>query len=353
MTAFDDLQTQLLASVEELASTGSRSAYARLWGRRRGKGMRRGVVAIAIPLVFAAAAAATIVTQAGESPTNALLFRVLGSSATRSVTSGPCRIVGGLHRAGLSDEAPDPAIAAVLPELARTPSRPPSKRVVSYAEHNAGGTVLARTIREVRLPNGIALILYVAHGQGPFTAVEPQRCLAARLATLARVSPDAHDPLRRAVARKLRNMPDTDPLVQSLTIAHGLTGGSASIPLLPENRPLRTGIVFSGSGCEPRGRCSSIFYSGIAGPESAYLTLAPAAHAAPRARPVRRRVAVVEGVFAFTLPRDTGAEILTQRARDGAALATSSLRAWQSPRRVGPRDRERSSPGRQGIPPAE
>jgi len=345
MTAFDDLRIQLLESVDRRASAGSRTAYARLWARWRGKGFRRGALAIAIPLVFAAAAAATIVTQAGESPTNALFARVLGSSTTRNTTSGPCRIVGGLHRAGLSDEAPDAAITAVLPELAHAPLRPASKRVISYAERNAGGTVLARTIREVHLPGAIMLVLYVAHGQGPFTAVEPRHCLAARLATLAKLSPDPHDPLRKAVAHKLRDMPDTDPLVQSLTIADGLGGGSASVPLLPENKPLRTGVFFSGSGCDPRGHCTPIFYSGIAGPETAYLTLSPAARTAPSARPVHRRIAVVQGLFAFTLPRDTAAEILTERARDGAVLASSSLEAWKPPRRARPGDRERSSAG--------
>lgn len=353
MTGFDDLQIQLLESIDRRANTGTRTAYARFWARWRGKGVRRGVVAIAMPLVFVAAAAATIVTQAGESPTSALLVHVLDSSATRSATSGPCRIVGGRHRAGLSDEAPDRAITAVLPELARAPSRPASKRVISYAEHNAGGTVLARTIREVHLPNGITLVLYIAHGQGPFTAVEPRHCLSARLATLAKLSPDPRSPVRQAVARKLRDMPDSDPLAQSLTIADGLTGGSASIPLLPENEPLRTGIFFSGSGCDPRGHCTPIFYSGIAGPKAAYLTLTPAPRATPNRGRVRRRVAVLQGLFAFTLPRDTGAEILTQRASDGAALASSSMEPWKPARRAGPLDRERSSPVRHGIPPVE
>jgi hypothetical protein len=345
MTAFDDLQVQLLESIERRTNTATRTAYARLCARRRGKGVRRGVVAIAIPLVFVAAAAATIVTQAGESPTSALLVRVLGSSATRSATSGPCRIVGARHRAELSDEAPNRAITAVLPELARAPSRPASKRVISYAEHNAGGTVLARTIREVHLPNGITLVVYIAHGQGPFTAVEPRHCLSARLATLAKLSPDPRSPVRQAVARKLRDMPDSDRRAQSLTIADGLTGGSASVPLLPENEPLRTGIFFSGSGCDPRGRCTPIFYSGIAGPKAAYLTLTPAQRAAPNTGRVRRRVTVLQGLFAFTLPRDTGVEILTERAPDGKALTTSSLQAWQPPRRAGPREEERSSAG--------
>jgi hypothetical protein len=345
MTAFDDLQIQLLESIDRRASTGNRTAHVRLWARWHGKGMKRSVAAIAVPLVFAAAAAATIVTQAGESPTDALLSRVLGSSATRSATSGPCRIVGGRHRAGLSDEAAEHAITAVLPELAHAPSRPASRRVISYAEHNAGGTVLARTIREVHVPDGITLVLYVAHGQGPFTAVEPRHCLSARLATLAKLRPDRHDPVRQAVARKLRDMPDADPLVQSLTIADGLTGGSASVPLLAANEPLRTGIFFSSSGCDPRGHCTPIFNSGIAGPETAYLTLTPAAHAAPNARPVRRRIAVVQGLFAFTLPRDTGAEILTQRARDGAALTTSLVEAWQPPHRADPGAREHRSAG--------
>jgi hypothetical protein len=328
MSAFDDLQSQLLESVarragSRLAPGGERPSRWRRFARPR-----RGLVLVAVPFVFAAAAAAAIVTQSGESPALALENRVLTLTGTGSATKGPCRILGGRHRAALSDEAPDRGITAVLPQLATAPRDPPAPRAVALAESDSGGAVLARTIREVDLPQGITLIVYVAHGQGPFTLVNPRRCLAARLATLARLRPGTHDPLRREVARKLERLPDTTPGVQSLSLHYSqgdVDGGGASFPLLPGERELPTGVLFSGDSCSAGGHCSPVHYGGIAGPTTAYLTVAPAPHAGRHNLGVRRRVAVIHGLFAFTLPNDVGPEIVTQRARDGRALATSPL----------------------------
>jgi hypothetical protein len=323
VSAFDDLQRQLLASVARRSGPARSGARLSRWwrGGRRG----RGLLLVAMPLVFvAAAAAATIATRIGESPANALFSRVL--TATGSPSSGPCRIVGGRLHAPLSDEAPDPLITAVLPGLASTPRVPPSASAVALAEHNSGGAVLARTIREVHLPDGITLIVYVAHGQGPFTLVDPKRCLSARLAELAQLRPDADDPLRRQVARTIEASPDTDPGAQSLSLSHrehDLLGGGASFPVGPR-QPLSTGVLFSGSGCERR-RCSPIFYGGIAAPKTAYLTLTPVRHTGTHRGRIRRRIAVVEGFFAFTVPRGTGPELVIERARDGGVLAASPL----------------------------
>jgi hypothetical protein len=334
MSAFEDLQDQLLESVAR--RTGARSTRGRAWPPRWRPfaSARRGLALVAIPFVFVAAAAA-IVTQSGESPAQALENRVLTLTETGSATKGPCRIVGGRHRAPLSEEAPDPGITAVLPRLATAPADPPATRAVALAEADSGGAVLARTIREIHLPDGITLILYVAHGQGPFTLVDPQRCLAARLATLARLRPGTHDPLRHEVARKLEDLPDTTPGVQSLSLYYSQGGvdGGASFPLLPGERRLPTGILFSGEGCRRRGRCAPSHYGGIVGPATAYLTLAPAPHPAGNGRGVHRHVAVVQGVFAFTLPNGTGPEIVTQRARNGRALARSRLQPQAARRR--------------------
>ena len=238
MSAFEDLQRQLLESVG--SRTGSRSASGRERPSRRRPATRarRGLALIAISFVFAAAAAAAIVTRSGESPARALENRVLTLTDTGSATKGPCRIVGGRHRATLSDEAPDAGITATLPRLATAPPDPPSPRAVALAENDSGGAVLARTIREVHLPQGIALIVYVTHGQGPFTLLDPLRCLDERLATLDRLRPAADDPLRREVARRLKDLPDTTPGVQSLSLHYsqgGVDGGGTSFPLLREN----------------------------------------------------------------------------------------------------------------------
>ena len=342
MSAYEDLHGQLLESVarrrrrHDRPPRGDRSRLSRAWRGARG---RRGVLLVAIPFVFAAAAAATIATQAGESPANILLNRVLRLTDSGSATSGACREAGGRLHAPLSDEAPDPRITAILPQLATAPPHPPRAQVVAYAEHNSGGPVLARTIREVRLPNGITLVVYVAHGQGPFTTVDPQRCLAARLGELARLRPHAHDPLRQEVARELERMPDTDPGLQSLTLDHGVGGAGASIPLSAEATAAPRGCrVLSHRLRTPR--CFPIFYGGIAGPATAYLTLTPVPHAGSHSRRVRRRIAVAQGFFAFTIPRGSGPELLTLRARDGKALTTSLLSPTRRPPRPSLQDEE-------------
>ena len=93
-----------------------------------------------------------------------------------------------------------PVITATLPALARAPHDPPPPAVVALAERNSGGAVLARTIRVVALPDGLSLIAYVAHGQGPFTLVDPRRCLAARVCSPGRAAP----PRARSAARDRR-----------------------------------------------------------------------------------------------------------------------------------------------------
>jgi hypothetical protein len=356
MSAFDELQRQLLDSVARRQAsaadheaglvgptadaagrqTGRRGPGSRRLRARDGAQRRRWLVLVAIPLMFvAAAAAAKIVTQSGESPENALLNRVLGETGR----SAACRMTGP-RKSGLSSEAPDPVITATLPALARPPHDPPPPAVVALAERGSGGAVLARTIRVVALPDGLSLIAYVAHGQGPFTLVDPRRCLAARAARLGALRPRAHDRLRAIVEQELMRMPETNPGTQSLTLTRReqragapLDGGGASFPVLGGEAALATGVLFSGSGCEPArpghpAHCSPIYYGGIVKPATAYLTLqpAPGTPSTTGARRIRRRIGVREGLFLFTVPRGTGPEVVVQRSRDGRPLARSPLR---------------------------
>jgi hypothetical protein len=333
MSAFDELQRQLLDSVarRHTCVAGSR----RLW-LRDGARRRRWLVLVAIPLVFvAAAAAAKIVAQSSESPENTLLNRVLGETGR----SAACRM-SGPRKSELSSEAPDPVITATLPALARPPHDAPPAAVVALAERNGGGAVLARTIRLVALPDGLSLIEYVAHGQGPFTLVDPRRCLQARIARLAELRPRAHDRLREIVTQELMRMPETNPGTQSLTLTRReqragapLDGGGASFPVIASEAAMPTGVLFSGSGCEYArpghpAHCSPIYYGGIVKPATAYLTLEPAGRArkGARTREVSRRIGVREGLFLFTVPRGTGPEVVVQRSRDGRPLARSPLR---------------------------
>lgn len=346
MSALEDLQRQLLDSVAR-RQTAAGVRRSRRWSASGRATHRRWLALVAIPLLFAAAAAAKIVTQADESPANALVNRVLGDTGA----SAACRMTGP-RKSGLSSEAPDPRITATLPALAHPPRDPPAPAVVALAERDSGGAVLARTIRVVRLPDRISLIEYVAHGEGPFTLVDPRRCEAARLALLARLRPGRHDRLRETVARQLTQMPETNPGTQSITLNHleqrpgaPLDGGGASFPLSATDAVLPTGVLFSGSGCEYArpghpAYCTPILYGGIVKPATAYLTLQPAPRipATGDGRRIRRRVGVREGLFAFTVPRDTGPELVVQRARDGRPLAVSSLSFDSGPRRRGGRE---------------
>jgi hypothetical protein len=363
MSAFDELQRQLLDSVvRRQAGVGGHEAAGyeagvaehetrigaprsrRSWWHPGEAGPRRWIALIAVPLVFAAAAAAAkIVTQSGESPENVLINRVLGETGR----SASCRMTGP-RKSGLSNEAPDAVITATLPALARPPHDPPSPAVVALAERNSGGAVLARTIRVVALPDGLSLIEYVAHGEGPFTLVDPRRCLQARLARLAALRPRAHDRLREIVAQELRRMSETNPGTQSLTLTKlerrpgaPLDGGGASFPVVATEATLATGVLFSGSGCEYArpghpAYCSPIYFGGIVKPDTAYLTLQPAPRATwPGTRPIRRRIGVNEGLFLFTVPRRTGPELVVQHARDGKVLAESSLQGTRPRARGG------------------
>lgn len=339
MSAFDEMQRQLLDSVARRRRGDIR--------QQRGPAARRRrwIALIAIPLVFvAAAAAAKIVVQSGESPADTLMNRVLDGTGRSSA----CRTTGA-RKSRLSSEAPDPRITATLPALSRPPSEPPAAAVVRLAERNSGGAVLARTIRVVRFPDGLSLIEYVAHGQGPFTLVDPSRCEMARLALLARLRPGAHDRLREAVAHQIRLMSDTDPGTQSITLDRReqrpgapLDGGGGSFPLLATDKTLPTGVLFSGSGCENArvghpAYCSPVYYGGIVKRETAYLTLRPAVGfpSGSHAHGSSTRIAVREGLFLFALPRGAGHELLVQHALDGRPLAVSSVSWSAAPRERG------------------
>ncbi|MHB1571850.1 MAG: hypothetical protein ACYC0H_21960, partial [Solirubrobacteraceae bacterium] len=284
-------------------------------------------------LFVAAAAAATIATRSSESPADRLLNQVMRLTHSGS-RSGPCALYGRRHAAPLSDETLDPRLAAELPALASAPPSPPGARLVAMVEHNSGGAILARTIREVRLPGGITLVVWVDHGLAGFQTVNPRRCLAARLAKLAELRPDPHNALREAVARAIQRMRDTNDKQQALSLLQlrdGSLQGGDSFPLRPGPRRLPTGVLFSSSACNAAHVCSPTLYGGIAAPDVAYLTVAPAPHAGHRGRRVRRRVAVVEGFFAFTLPLGSGRETVTQRTRNGTPLITTPLHERSPP----------------------
>jgi hypothetical protein len=65
-------------------------------------------------------------------------------------------------------------------------------------------------------------------------------------------------------------------------------------------------------------------YVGVAKRGATSITLRPARKSARRG--VHHRVAVHDGLFAFSLPQHTGPIVLSQRAADGRALGSERLR---------------------------
>jgi hypothetical protein len=329
MTGFDQLERQLLDSVGRRASPLPDDATR----PRRWRGpSRRGLAVALMPLAFAAAAAGAIIARTGESPSMALLGHVLrGTDHTAACSSS------GARRSALSEDSPYPQITAVLPGLATFPRTPPPAAAVALARNGGGGPVLARTIRVVNAADGIQMLLFVARGNGPFTLLNPETCLRTRLALLDSLRPNPHDQLRLAVARSIRAMRDTNPGLESVSLLvlrgpPGIGRGSgSSVPVLPGAAALPTGEWSAGQGCRHaphshRPVCSPIVYTGVAGPGVASIAVRPSGAGPAQRKSVQRRVAVSQGVFAFTLPLHHGPEVLVELARDGATVRTVPLR---------------------------
>jgi hypothetical protein len=304
MNGYRELERQLRDSVK-------RRARRRLlpWGRPG----RRLIVAVApLALIGGVATAATQLKHASHSGGSAekLAFRAVKD--TRHVPA--CHLATG-RRSPIVDEAPPPEVVAALPELATAPPNPVPTATLAYVRQRSGGAVLRRTLRLVAVGGGRRLLVFVAHGMGPFSLVDPAGCLRARQARLAVLAPDASDPARQAAERRLSRMPDTMPTLQSLNVSivpPGQTRPSAGtgMPVRP-GHAVRTGVVLS------LGR----IYVGLAKPAAASITIRAIRHGG-----LQRRVAVHHGLFAFSLPAHTGAVVYAQHAADGRVLSSARLR---------------------------
>ena len=304
MSGYRDLERQLLDSVRRRAATRA----------RRWRSHRMMLALAPLALVGGVATAATQLHHGNGSEDKA---RQLAFQAVKDTRPAPACRMARLRDAPIVDDPPSREIVAALPGLETAPSSVPSE-LLRFARHRAGGAVLGRTLRVIPTGGGRRLLVFVAHGQGPFTLVDPTRCLRARRARLADLRPDPSDPVRQAADRVLAGLRDTMPRAQMLTVnvippGRDLPSAGAGMPL-DAGQPIPTGIVLSGDGA----------YVGIAKPGATSIALRPARgndHSAPR-----RRVAVHHGLFAFSLPRHTGPMVLTQRAADGQVLGKQRLR---------------------------
>jgi hypothetical protein len=302
MTGYRDLERQLRESVR-------RRTEARAFPPRRWRSHRMALALAPLALLGGVATAATQLGRAGtEKDPSKLAFQAVRQASNEHA----CRTVA-LHAAPVVDDAPPPQFAAALPELAALTPRVAPADIVALARRQAGRAVLGRTLRVVRVSDRLRLVVFVAYGEGPFTLVDPQACLAARRARLAALVPDPGDATRQAADNLLAQMRDTMPNAQTfnLIVLRGRRLGPSIAAGMALTRTLPDGIVVYGSGT----------YVGIAKPGATSIALRSA-----RRHGLRRHVAVHHGLFAFTLPHRTGPMILTQRGSNGQVLGTERFR---------------------------
>lgn len=302
MNGYRQLERQLRESVKQRA-------------RRRGvlawplPGRRLAVALVPLALVGGVATAATQLRHGAGSEKKA---HELVAEAIKLTRKDPACGLSARHATAIVDEPPPAEIVAALPALAAAPPAPSS--VLAYVRKRSGGAVLGRTLRLVPVAGHRRLLVFVAHGLGPFTVVDPQGCLRARQARLAVLVPDARDPVRRAAEHDLSEQRDTNATLLALNVllvppGRTMPSAGTAIPLTP-GQPLPTGIVMS------LGRT----YTGIAKPGAVSVTVRT-----EHGRQLRK-VAVRDGFFAFSLPADTGPVVYAQHAADGRVLSSTRLR---------------------------
>ena len=270
--AFERLHDQLQAAMREQAP-------------RRGWRRRGALLGLAVGMtVTGVAVAATQIVDRGQSPETQgrkIALRAVRDTATLTA----CRQSS--DRGTLVDEELLPQLTAGL-EILRRPADPPHAlgRLGSI-----GSRVIRSSIHAVDAGGGIRLLIFVEAGGSGRTA-DPAACKQARRQRAEQLLEGRSAATRDWAARRLEELRDTAPGLQTLNIFSRGTGarstGGVGIPVLPWE-PVPRGLVGSGR-----------VYTGIAEPRAARLELILRTAAKPRT------VRVVYGLYAFALPRGTG-----------------------------------------------
>jgi hypothetical protein len=313
MTAHDDLRRQLLGSVSDRARRASEDPDRRRVPRRR-RGRRRGLLVVVLALAVGggvAGATTQLLRQPGDGDrARQLVRRAVAETSTRRACQGaPATFV---------DSAPAPEVAATL-----APGEPASPALRALARRNslAPGAILSRTIRSVAFPGGEQVLVYVSQGVGAFTQRDPDACDDARRSRLLKLHPE-HDAVREIAERMLAQRlvrPAAEQIfwLGVVRSAHGRVGLFHGYAV----KPGHTLDTYVSPARESRGET---VYAGVAVRGATSVRIA-SRHASAR-RPVKRSLAVREGLVAFTLGLGTGPVEVREIAANGRVLAIQTVR---------------------------
>ena len=311
------LREQLVMAAERLADarTGAPAGGQRGRIRRRGVWLTLAGLLVVVPTV---AAATGIV---GFSQSTETQGRKIALQAVKDTETVPACIPARRREPGLSDGAPLPEITAALPALATPVTRREQARALATLPHR-GGTVLRRTVRTINFRGDVQLTVFVQTGRGFGELRDPRACGQARRERANELTRDRSAEVKRWAQRRLAELRDTTPGLQTLTIIARAKGSSSSVGSgtpVRRGQQLRRGLLMSGSAGRRRG-----IYVGLASPRATAVHLA-AKKPGARAN-VPARVRVRGGLWAVVLTNGTGPIAVREVAADGAVLRTSMLR---------------------------
>jgi hypothetical protein len=276
--------------------------------------VRTPLLALAAALVLGGggAVAATQIKSSPDERRQGVMLAERAINDTRD--AGGCSHAGKPRETIVTDIPVLPAIARALPALTK-----PDPNGVVPVRSPVTGRVLRDTARIIPLAGGVRLRVYVLDGPDLTARTDPRACLATRRARVAELAAGRSRAVRAAAERRLMEMRDTAPGLQTLWILtrHKGDGGSGvGLRLRPDDH-LRPGIVSTGSiGRSARGGRR---YVGIADPRTARVLVDPV-HGRSKT------VHVDQGFYSFALPRGSGHVDLREVSGTGATVRAFPLR---------------------------
>jgi hypothetical protein len=213
-------------------------------------------------------------------------------------------------------------MVSAVPALA-TPATPEDQQEALALLPRAwpAGPVLRRTLRVIPVGNA-TLVVSVQQGVGVGAVRDPEGCAAARRDRAATLSEGRPDDVKRWAERRLAQLADTVPGLQTLWVMarvpgqSGMPGGGT---LVRPGQPLRPGLLVTGSAGHGRQ-----IYAGIVPGRAARVVIRD--KHGHRVRGVSASSPVHQGFYAVVLPRGTGPVRLRAVSGEGATLAAVRLR---------------------------
>jgi len=274
---------------------------------RRSRWRHRGAV-LALTAGLTATGVAVAATQfgdGGQSPET--LGRKAALQAIRETTDPACRPA--TRRGTLVDDALLPSLQTGL-ALLRRPADPPEKAGPLLDRRSA---VIRSSVHVVDAGGGVRLVVFVEAG-GSVRATDPLACRRARGERADRLIEKRTQAARDWARRRLDELLDTVPGVQTLNIffthrsSQGRRAAGVDIPIRPGERLFR-GLAGSSGG----------LYTGIADSRTVSLRLTTRTQG-------RRTVRVIDGLYAFRLPRRTGPVTAREHDANGRPIRSFTLR---------------------------